>query len=556
MDLLVEYDREITKNRMQTALNRAVAADSVLSQLPQPQAVEQLLKQAEDTDPTPNKKYTQWILTQVGKGLKYEDINEYLTQDIEFFHQLSSARKKQMGIETDINRYDWRQLAAIAAQSKKVNLDEPVDADLDYKNIKDMRVLYVGPMGQLIVPKTQPAACEIGSGTRWCTAATSSHNYFDSYHGAGPLFVWIPSRQQPEKAHSDKYQLHFETGEFRDAQDIKVPGTLLEYFRTQHPLLSKLFAKKESDMLKNDPTKAMEYARMIGIKRWTEGEAVFIKDAMLAVSYAEKILKSRWPTAESVIATSGMASFMYARDVMKGRFPKGEPAIANYRDPHAALSYAIYIINGRFPEAESNIARDAKAAVNYAQKIIKGRWPEGESEIVKDPQRAVQYAMNVVGRRVPEAEDAIARQPMSAYQYARHVVRGPWPPGEAAIAQDPHLAQEYATTILRSRFRAGEPAILQSANSAIRYVSDVLKRPWPEAEHLFVNNSRFAFVYAQTALKRRWPEAEPIIAKDALYAYNYARFIIQGRWPMGEPAMQENLLAWKHYKRFLKQIND
>lgn len=67
----------------------------------------------------------------------------------------------------------------------------------------------------IIHPLTQEASCTYGAGTKWCTAA-EKNNMFNTYNSKGPLYILI------DKVTNDKYQLHFETDQFMDAEDKPV----------------------------------------------------------------------------------------------------------------------------------------------------------------------------------------------------------------------------------------------------------------------------------------------------------------------------------------------
>ena len=62
------------------------------------------------------------------------------------------------------------------------------------------------------LPRTERAACWWGRGTRWCTAATDSHNMFERYNQNGALVVIV----RPD---GEKFQFHASGGDFMDAAD-------------------------------------------------------------------------------------------------------------------------------------------------------------------------------------------------------------------------------------------------------------------------------------------------------------------------------------------------
>lgn len=315
------------------SISQAATQETQLSDLEPQEQVDRVLEKAESADPTPNNKYVLWIVRQfVKNGLKFEDINEFLKTDIATFHELPKKRKQQLGIETDLNKYTWRDLREIATKLKKAtDLEEPVDAELDYEHIDDMKVLYVGDMGQLIIPQTEAASCEIGRGTRWCTAATQSDNMFSEYAGDGPLYVWIPSRKMPEKKISNKFQFHFPSIQFMDENDKKIKPDLGSYFRNKHPILKKVFAKGEED-IKLAPYGSYLYATGVIGGRWPEAEEMIKQDPKYAYLYAKDVIKGRWPEAEEVIKKDPLAAKRYARTVIDRGWAKAKEVLKRDSD--------------------------------------------------------------------------------------------------------------------------------------------------------------------------------------------------------------------------------
>jgi hypothetical protein len=61
------------------------------------------------------------------------------------------------------------------------------------------------------------AACELGSGTSWCTATGNTKQWFDRYAKDGPLYIFIG----PD---GDKYQFHYESNQYMDKNDRSILG--------------------------------------------------------------------------------------------------------------------------------------------------------------------------------------------------------------------------------------------------------------------------------------------------------------------------------------------
>jgi hypothetical protein len=59
------------------------------------------------------------------------------------------------------------------------------------------------------------AACELGSGTSWCTATGNTKTWFDRYAKDGPLYIFIGPG-------GEKYQFHYESNQFMDKNDRSI----------------------------------------------------------------------------------------------------------------------------------------------------------------------------------------------------------------------------------------------------------------------------------------------------------------------------------------------
>lgn len=180
IQLLVEGPREdYIIDKQGARLQQVASGDSQASK-----DVTQLVDQLSAIDPTKNKQYLQWLAKQYINGLfKIEDaprINGVLKN----FNQLKPRLAKR-----DINQYTLHQLEE---EIDNITSGGETDntKDSTYTNVPDSKVLYHGPYGTLVVPKTKEASCELGRGTKWCTAAENS-NMFDHYSQAGDLYIWI-----------------------------------------------------------------------------------------------------------------------------------------------------------------------------------------------------------------------------------------------------------------------------------------------------------------------------------------------------------------------------
>ena len=123
----------------------------------------------------------------------------------------------------DINRYKSIEDLEDMLNDTEINLTQNQIAKQHRKEKHKVNLVqdakYLGQFGNydVYIPETYAASCKLGSGTTWCTASTSSENYFNSYTSQGNLYILI-NVNEPSK----KYQIHFETNSFMNKDDRNV----------------------------------------------------------------------------------------------------------------------------------------------------------------------------------------------------------------------------------------------------------------------------------------------------------------------------------------------
>lgn len=162
--------------------------------------------------------YGKWILAMAKKGFiepEDETINELLfdfnknkkwftNKDIFQFKSPRDLRDAVMNVEVgELTATQKRK----QAQKARHNVDLTVDADLVYED-SDWTVQ---------IPKTYAASCKLGLNTEWCTATTERSTYYEYYSKQGPLYIII-NKKDP----LDKYQFHFESSSYMNAQDRSI----------------------------------------------------------------------------------------------------------------------------------------------------------------------------------------------------------------------------------------------------------------------------------------------------------------------------------------------
>jgi hypothetical protein len=385
-ELLLEYRRDVTQQKLAKELSSIADNENTTP--------EDVLEQVENMDPTKNKQFVLWLVKQLSKRqFRLEDaprVTELLTNFISVKNRLPVEQR-------DIGRFDFYKLDDLIDKTMNVELEQDTaTSNGTFPVVPGSKVLYNGPLGQLAIPETEAASCELGRGTKWCTAAEKD-NMFDQYSQKGPLYVW-------RDKNGEKYQFHFGTTQFMDSKDRPIDSDTIAYFRTRHPVLSKMFTRGEAKIISGgDSSAASSYADAVIGGRWPEAEPTIMADAFAAAGYAHTVIGGRWPEAEKVIATDAYAAVNYAIFSLQDRWPAAEKTIAS--NPTTAVRYASTVIKRRWPAAEPTIMTDVSAAVVYAQAVIGGRWPQAEPNIKTDKTAWRRYTRSfpdAKAKRVPK----------------------------------------------------------------------------------------------------------------------------------------------------------
>ncbi|KAI9549478.1 hypothetical protein GHT06_001878 [Daphnia sinensis] len=204
---------------------------------------------AEPADPTKGKVYVPWIAREYGAGRirRLEDLGARIAPALEKFERFK--RKKDFPQEAkDLMRLTAENLETIMANY------EP-EEEIDQRG--QAQQVYMDETVRVIVPLDVQASCFYGQGTRWCTASTSSSNYYDHYARQGKLYILLPKQPQHD---GEKYQLHFASGQFMDESDHPVDVSyiigvrfprLLPFFKEHDPEVAKMLEfANESDVAK------------------------------------------------------------------------------------------------------------------------------------------------------------------------------------------------------------------------------------------------------------------------------------------------------------------
>ena len=129
-----------------------------------------------EIDPTSNKKYVDWL---VRTYVKSDD------KDLEHYKVIRDFDKLlNKGVlppdKRDINRYKSpEEVYDVVKHYEDVKTKGEIEREIKQTEAEKV---FENDKAIVVKPKSKEASCYYGKGTKWCTAATSSYNYFDKYY--------------------------------------------------------------------------------------------------------------------------------------------------------------------------------------------------------------------------------------------------------------------------------------------------------------------------------------------------------------------------------------
>lgn len=165
-----------------------------------------------EVDPSPNQRFTLWIIQRYIKGgiYRWEDM-------FRVKHALYAFMTKQRGLPIkDIGQIkSLPDLEALVDGHDEKKSGKQLKKELSARMREETDIVYDGPDGMILQPHTPEASCFWGQGTRWCTAATSSDNMFHHYDD-GNLYIVIRDDR--------RFQVHPPTQQYMDERDTTIHG--------------------------------------------------------------------------------------------------------------------------------------------------------------------------------------------------------------------------------------------------------------------------------------------------------------------------------------------
>jgi hypothetical protein len=244
-EILNEYNEQRLLNDF---ANKLVAKSKTDTTAPKNKTSQEIIQQISNLDQTPNKEFTFWLVMNYANSdnpkfnggiQRYEDIASRAIPEIEKFKALLRKPNLTPPLQVrDINQV--RGLSSLESivdtyQPKQVvsNKEQANTEEQTFYSKNQAKLLYNDNQIKVLIPKTEQASCFFGKGTKWCTAATTKNNMFSQYNKPNdPLYIIIT------KGTNEKYQFHFGSGQFMNAQDTQINPQELA---NKYPILYQIF---------------------------------------------------------------------------------------------------------------------------------------------------------------------------------------------------------------------------------------------------------------------------------------------------------------------------
>lgn len=189
IELLLEYDRNATIATYGKKLDTVNSTNNLTV------PIETLMDKFEQTDPSINKQYVQWLCKQyIAGAFKLNNIY-WIGRLLSNFQNVKNRLPIEKRNIDKLTVSDLEQIN-IDVQHPRMKNHDPVSSFGS-----DVHVWYNGLWGYLITPLNQQAAQKYSKGTKWCTGA-EANNKFTLFDDVGPLFIW-------KGKDGKKYQCHF-----------------------------------------------------------------------------------------------------------------------------------------------------------------------------------------------------------------------------------------------------------------------------------------------------------------------------------------------------------
>jgi len=141
----------------------------------------------------------------------------FIRRDLETFYQIKEAKQDKILSKNDIYKIEDDMELYDIVKSAKPAWEQYKEARANKDPEAGTNKIYEDDKWEVFIPENKGAACKLGKGTEWCTAAPGLE-YYKHYHKPDdPLIIFI-SKEDP----SEKYQFHYGTEQFMDKFDSNI----------------------------------------------------------------------------------------------------------------------------------------------------------------------------------------------------------------------------------------------------------------------------------------------------------------------------------------------
>lgn len=500
-----------------------------------PKADPALIDNVMQADPSINKQYSRFILQWALNGsIRLPEDSGRLSRSLSFFgSNFNKFQKKDISAYPTFNDFEFAVDSVIdIMQGKDNRSNRQVVRDIKTEGTREV---YRDNEWRIIEMTTPQAVCELGKGTKWCTAADDDGlETAESYLQSGSLFLILYNSGTKWEKYAQFTKDLDQIMDVRDRQIVKPPQSLVVAIKS---LIEKGILR--ADHFWENFTASRDYEGVDqDFVNWFKYEEEksdgFLPNEVLKEIFRHiKSYGVRMPAVENniiftrtksdkkkyhgLIDGDRISEYLEAIGVNK-RIKEKEPAILQST---FAMEYYMDFYNEL--KGYNRLRKEVVKDINGLE-----RWPELEQAFLSNPYRSeemVEYLWQTNGHK--RAEPIFEQYLLNCAKQSK--------------SQSFEHCIQYAKNC-NMRWDELEKAILSTEDPAslTEYAEDILRQRWPEAEPLILNNTWNAYLYAREVIRGRWPELEKILLRsgDGWTSAAYAVNVMRSRWPEMERYMK------------------
>tara|TARA_R110000851_G_scaffold107466_1_gene227714 strand:+ start:28 stop:1299 length:1272 start_codon:yes stop_codon:yes gene_type:complete len=226
--LLQELDYEQVKQRFDSKkFKRAAANPGPRAPIPtyvsppwSPEKIQShlatIVQRAVPADITEKDKATalNWLISTAIKT-RFTGLSPDVRSQLEIFFQIKQQKLDRFLSKKDINQIkDFSELYDVVNKSRGPYKDHLASKVNPTQAKAGKKLIHSDNEWDVFIPETKAAACSLGKGTNWCTAAPGL-DYYNQYHKPDDPLIIFKNKEDPSK----DVQFHFGTRQYMDVND-------------------------------------------------------------------------------------------------------------------------------------------------------------------------------------------------------------------------------------------------------------------------------------------------------------------------------------------------